>query len=137
AMHKTSAGQAAVERYHDNVYGRVGDVLGNVTVAQSYARLCAEMPAMQSIMGELLAAQYPVLTCWGLLAMMTRAAATIAMVAVFGFGAMLAARGQITVGEIVSFVAFANLLITKLDMLSGFAVRMFQYAPTLRSYFDL
>jgi ATP-binding cassette subfamily B protein len=137
AMHKTSAGQAAVERYHDNVYGRVGDVLGNVTVVQSYARLSAEMQAMQSIMGELLAAQYPVLTWWGLLAMMTRAAATIAMVAVFGFGAMLAARGQITVGEIVSFVAFANLLITKLDMLSGFAVRMFQYAPTLRSYFDL
>src|SRR5204863_722604 len=27
---KTSKGQAAVEGYHNNVYGRVGDVLGNV-----------------------------------------------------------------------------------------------------------
>ena len=36
---KTSTGQAAVEQYHNNVYGRVGDVLGNVTVVQSYARL--------------------------------------------------------------------------------------------------
>ena len=35
---KTSTGQAAVEQYHNNVYGRVGDVLGNVTVVQSYAR---------------------------------------------------------------------------------------------------
>jgi ATP-binding cassette, subfamily B, beta-glucan exporter len=46
-------------------------------------------------------------------------------------------RGEITVGEIVAFVAFANLLITKLDLLSGFAVRIFQYAPTLRSVFEL
>ena len=37
ARKKTSTGQNAVERYHNNVYGRVGDVLGNVTVVQSYA----------------------------------------------------------------------------------------------------
>ena len=136
-MRKTSAGQAAIEQYHNNVYGRVGDVLGNVTIVQSYARLSAEVQAMRGIMSELLAAQYPVLTWWGLLTMMTRAAATIAMVAVFAVGAVLAQRGEITVGEIVSFVAFANLLITKLDLLSSFALRIFQYAPTLRTYFDL
>ena len=28
-------------------------------------------------------------------------------------------------------------MIGKLDLLSGFAVRIFQYAPTLRSFFDL
>jgi ATP-binding cassette subfamily B protein len=112
-------------------------VLGNVTVVQSYARVAAEMQAMRSVMDELLAAQYPVLTWWGLLTVLTRAAATITMVAIFAVGAVLAQRGQVTVGEIVAFVAFANLLITKLDLLSGFAVRIFQYAPTLRSYFDL
>jgi ATP-binding cassette subfamily B protein len=136
-VRKTSEGQAAVEHYHNNVYGRVGDVLGNVTVVQSYARVAAEMQAMRSVMDELLAAQYPVLTWWGLLTVLTRAAATITMVAIFAVGAVLAQRGQVTVGEIVAFVAFANLLITKLDLLSGFAVRIFQYAPTLRSYFDL
>ena len=50
---------------------------------------------------------------------------------------VLVQRGQITVGEIVAFVGFAGLLIGKLDLLSGFAVRIFQYAPTLRSFFDL
>ena len=80
---KTSTGQAAVERYHNDVYGRVGDVLGNVTVVQSYARLAAEMQAMRTIMSELLTAQYPVLTWWGLLTVLTRTAATIAMVAIF------------------------------------------------------
>ena len=136
-VRRTSDGQATVEQYHNNVYGRVGDVLGNVTVVQSYARLAAEMQAMRTVMSQLLAAQYPVLTWWGLLTVLTRAAATITMVAIFAVGALLVQRGEITVGEIVAFVAFANLLITKLDLLSGFAVRVFQYAPTLRSFFDL
>ena len=136
-VRRTSDGQATVEQYHNNVYGRVGDVLGNVTVVQSYARLAAEMQAMRTVMSELLAAQYPVLTWWGLLTVLTRAAATITMVAIFAVGALLVQRGEISVGEIVAFVAFANLLITKLDLLSGFAVRIFQYAPTLRSFFEL
>ena len=136
-VRRTSDGQATVEQYHNNVYGRVGDVLGNVTVVQSYARLAAEMQAMRTVMSQLLAAQYPVLTWWGLLTVLTRAAATVTMVAIFAVGALLVQRGEITVGEIVAFVAFANLLITKLDLLSGFAVRIFQYAPTMRSFFDL
>jgi ATP-binding cassette subfamily B protein len=136
-VNRTSGGQAAVEQYHNNVFGRVGDVLGNVTVVQSYTRLGAEVQAMRDIMGQLLTAQYPVLTWWGLLTVLTRAAATITMVAVFAVGAVLASRGEITVGAIVSFVGFANLLISKLDQLSGFVVRTYQAAPTLRSYFEL
>ena len=134
---KTSTGQAAVEQYHNNVYGRVGDVLGNVTVVQSYARFNSEVQAMRAIMAELLTAQYPVLTWWGLLTVLTRTAATIAFVAIYAVGALLVERGQTSVGEIVTFVTFATLMIGKLDLLSGFAVRIFQYAPTLRTYFDL
>ena len=136
-VRKTSDGQAAVERYHSNVFGRVGDVLGNVTVVQSYTRLGAEMDAMRSVMKDLLTAQYPVLTWWGLLTVLTRSAATITMVAVFAVGAILTKRGEITVGAIVSFVGFATLMIGKLDQLSGFVVRTFQAVPTLRSYFEL
>jgi ATP-binding cassette subfamily B protein len=134
---RTSKDQAAVEQYHNNVYGRVGDVLGNVTVVQSYARFASEMQAMRTIMAELLMAQYPVLTWWGLLTVLTRTAATITVVAIYAVGALLVSQGKITVGEIVAFVGFAGLLIGKLDLLSGFAVRVFQYAPTLRSLFDL
>ena len=136
-VRKTSDGQAAVEQYHSNVFGRVGDVLGNVTVVQSYTRLGAEMDAMRSVMKDLLTAQYPVLTWWGLLTVLTRSAATVTMVAIFAVGAVLTSRGEISVGGIVSFVGFATLLIGKLDQLSGFVVRTFQAAPTLRSYFEL
>ena len=123
--------------YHNNVYGRVGDVLGNVTVVQSYARFASEMQAMRTIIGELLAAQYPVLTWWGLLTVLTRIAATIAWSPSTPSAPCWFERGEITVGEIVAFVGFAGLMIGKLDLLSGFAVRIFQYAPTLRSFFDL
>ncbi len=134
---RTHGGQADVERHHGEVYGRVGDVIGNVTVVQSYGRFGAEMQAMRAIMSRLLAAQYPVLTWWGLLTVLTRTAATITVVILYAVGSVLVAREQITVGEIVAFVGFAGLLIGKLDSLSGFAVRMAQSIPTLASLFEL
>ncbi len=136
-MRKTRTGQAAVEQYHSQVSGRVGDVIGNVTVVQSYTRLAAEAEAMRGLMGNLLNAQYPVLTWWGILTVLQRAAATITMVAVFSIGAVLAGRGELTVGEIVSFVAFAGLMIGKLDQLSGFVMSLNRQAPTLRTFFGL
>ena len=133
---RTSTGQVAVERYHNNVYGRVGDVLGNVTVVQSYARFAAEMQAMRSIMGELLAAQYPGADLVG-----PADRADARRRHHHGGGHLrrrrrAGSRGEITVGEIVSFVGFAGLLIGKLDQLSGFVVRIFQSADA-RSFFDL
>jgi ATP-binding cassette, subfamily B, beta-glucan exporter len=134
---KTRAGQSQVERYHADVSGRVGDVLGNVTIVQSYTRLAAEAQAMRDLMAELLRAQYPVLTWWGILTVMQRASATVTMVAVFAVGALLAQRGELTVGEIVAFVGFAGLLIGKLDQISSFVITINQRAPSLRNYFAL
>lgn len=134
---KTSGGQMRVDRYHSNVLGRVGDVIGNVTIVQSYARLVAEADALRAMIGQLLNEQYPLLTWWGILTVLQRGAATIAMIAIFAMGAYLSSRGELTVGEIVSFVAFANLLIGKLDQLSAFAVRMIQAAPKIAALFEL
>ncbi len=136
-VRRTQAGQMAVERHHQDVFGRVGDVIGNVTVVQSYARLAAETSQLQGLMRQLLAAQYPVLTWWALLTILTRASATIVMVVIFAVGAVLAQRGEITVGEIVSFGGFAGLLIGRLDQLTGFFGRFFVQAPTVDAFFDL
>lgn len=136
-MRKTSAGQAAVESYETQLSGRVVDVIGNVTVVQSYARVQAEVSALKSLMQDLLIAQYPVLNWWGILAVLQRAAATLTMVTILVAGATLASRGELSVGQIVSFVAFATLLIGRLDQLSGFVVRVHQQAPTLRLLFGL
>lgn len=134
---KTSGGQAKVEEFRYGVSGRVGDVIGNVTIVQSYTRMAAEVDAMRGMVERLLAAQYPVLTWWGVLTVLQRAAATIAMIAIFAVGAVLSASGELSVGAIVSFVGFANLLITRLDQLSAFLVRMQQGAPAIANYFEI
>lgn len=129
--------QTEVERYHRELTGRVGDVLGNVTVVQSYVRFEAEAAALKNVMRDLLAAQYPVLTWWALVTILTRAASTITMVTIFALGAVLVQRGELTVGQVVSFVAFANLLIAKLDQLSHFILALFNQKPAIDAYFDL
>jgi ATP-binding cassette subfamily B protein len=136
-MRKTAAGQASVEIHEAALSSRVVDVIGNVTVVQSYVRMRSEVEALAGIMRDLLTAQYPVLSWWGILSVLQRAAATLTMVAVFIAGAVLSARGEMTVGEIVSFVAFATLLIGKLDQLSGFVIRVHQQGPMLRSLFSM
>lgn len=136
-MRKTSNGQSAVEVHESQLSSRVVDVIGNVSVVQSYMRMRAEAAALRAIMGDLLEAQYPVLAWWGILSVLQRAAATLTMVAVFVGGAILSQRGELSVGEIVSFVAFATLLISKLDQLSGFVIRVHQQAPALRILFAM
>jgi ATP-binding cassette, subfamily B, beta-glucan exporter len=136
-MRKTAAGQAAVESHESALSSRVVDVIGNVMIVQSYARLRLEADALRRISTDLLSAQYPVVTWWGVLTVMQRSAATLTMVAIFSAGAILAGRGELSVGEIVSFVAFASLLIGRLDQLSGFVVRVHQQAPALTALFAL
>jgi ATP-binding cassette subfamily B protein len=136
-IRRTQGGQAEAELYHQSLSGRVGDVISNVTVVQSYTRFTHETSALRNVMADVLRAQYPVLTWWGMLTVLTRSAATVAMVAVFAMGAILARQGEVTVGQIVAFVGFANLLISKLDQLSGFVARVFLQAPPLESFFAL
>ena len=134
---KTHTGQRKAEEHRYGVSGRVGDVIGNVTVVQSFTRLAAEAEALRGMTGQLLSAQYPVLTWWGILTVLQRAAASLAMVAIFAVGSVLASQGEVSIGEIVSFVALANVLIGKLDQLSSFSVRVQQAAPALDNYFAL
>jgi ATP-binding cassette subfamily B protein len=136
-MRKTTYGQAAVEQHETALSSRVVDVIGNVMVVQSYARLQAEADALRGLSRDLLSAQYPVVTWWGILTVMQRSAATLTMVVIFIAGAILVGRGELTVGQIVSFVAFATLLINRLDQLSAFVVKVHQQAPTLTALFEL
>jgi glucan exporter ATP-binding protein len=136
-VRRTQAGQRAVERHHQDVFGHVGDVIGNVAVVQSYGRPAAEASALQELMRRLLAAQLPVLAWWAALTILTRASATVVMVAIFAAGALLARAHQVSLGEIVSFVGFAGLLIARLDQITGFVGRLFVQAPTVDAFFDI
>ncbi|MFN3932742.1 MAG: glucan export ABC transporter ATP-binding protein [Brevundimonas sp.] len=134
---KTEAGQAEVEQHHQAVSGRIGDVIANVGVIQAYTRTRAEGADLRRMTGRLLGAQYPVLSWWAVLMVMTRGASTLAMATLFAVGSLLLAAGQVSVGEIVSFIGFASLLIARLDQLSASISRGFIQAPTLKGLFEL
>ena len=134
-VRKTRFGQERAETFHSELSGRVVDVIGNVSVVQSFTRLQEEARALQGIMGNLIAAQFPVLNWWALASILTKAAATITIVSLFALGTSLHAKGEITVGEIVSYVGFATMLIGRLDQLTHFLSSLVFDAAGMRQFF--
>jgi glucan exporter ATP-binding protein len=135
AVQRTHKAQGEVEELHHEIATRAGDVFGNVTVVQSFTRLSAEAAALKEMMRRVLAAQYPVLRGWAILSVLNRAASTLTIVAIFALGASLHARGEVTVGGIVSFVGFALMLIGRLEQFASFISGLFFQTQSLQDYF--
>jgi glucan exporter ATP-binding protein len=132
---RTDKLQAQVEEHHSQLASRAGDALGNVHLIQSFVRLSAEARQLHELIGRTLDAQFPVLNWWALLSVLTRAASSITVIAIFALGTWLHLRGEATVGEIVSFMGFATMLIGRMDQASGFVARMFFQMPALNDFF--
>ena len=135
AVQRTHTAQGDVEELHHEIATRAGDVFGNVTVVQSFTRLSAEAAALRAMMSQVLDAQYPVLRGWAILSVLNRAASTLTIVAIFALGTSLHARGEITVGGIVSFVGFAMLLIGRLEQFASFISGLFFQTQSLQDFF--
>jgi ATP-binding cassette subfamily B protein len=136
-IRRTEQAQSAVERHHSQLAASASDALANVVVVQSFARLAAEARGFADISRQVLAAQLPVLNWWALVSVLTRAASTLTVIAIFALGTWLVLRGQSTVGEIVSFMGFATLLIGRLEQAMGFASRLFFQLPGLTELFQV
>lgn len=134
-IHRTHTLQWEVESHHSDLAQRAGDALGNVVLIQSFVRLGAEVRALQDLTRRLLGAQFPVLGWWALLTVLTRAASTVATLAMFALGAVLVRDGLTSVGEVVTFMGFATLLIGKLESVLGFARALFFQKPALDEFF--
>lgn len=132
---RTDQLQKKVEDLHSELAGRAGDALGNIHLIQSFVRLGAETGEMHRIIRQTLAAQFPVLNWWALLSVMTRAASTVTVISIFVLGTWLYVNGEATVGEIVSFMGFATMLIGRMDQASGFVSRIFFQMPSLADFF--
>lgn len=136
-VNRTHVLQEQVSTYHQNLYARIGDVIGNVTVVQSYSRLFSEIQALQNITAQVLNAQYPILTWWGILSVITRISSTVTMVSILSLGSVLVARGELSVGAVVSFASLSVLLIGRLEQVSSFLSRTISKAPVLQNFFYL
>ena len=134
-IRKTERAQGQVERFQSQLAGNAQDALSNVVVVQSFTRLSAEARVFDDIMRQVLRHQFPVLNWWAVVSVLTRAASTITVIAIFVMGTVLHLRGQATVGEIVSFMGFATMLIGRMDQASGFVSRIFFQMPALADFF--
>lgn len=136
-LRRTERLQSGVERHHSAVAGFAADALGNVPVVQSFARIEAEARGLRGLMSDLLAAQNPVLSWWALAAVATRAAATLTVTAIVVLGAVLFVRGLASIGEIVTFIGLATLVIARLDALVVFANGLLLQAPKIAELFAI
>ena len=137
AMRRTDKAQNEVEHLHQAIAERTGDVLGNAAVVQSFTRHEAEVNDVRTLTQRVLEAQYPVLRGWAWLSVATRAASTLTIVAIFLLGASLHGKGEVTVGNIVTFSGFAMTLIGRLEQFAGFISALFFQTPSLRDFFSV
>jgi ATP-binding cassette subfamily B protein len=129
--------QQAVEQHYSDLAETAADALGNVALVQSYARVELEVSALKSLVNSLLRAQMPVLSWWAVAAVLTRAGTTLTLLAILLIGTYLKLVGLASVGQIVSFMAIAALLITRLEQAVSFSNRLFMDAPKLSDFFGV
>ncbi|HEY8564344.1 MAG TPA: glucan ABC transporter ATP-binding protein/ permease [Beijerinckiaceae bacterium] len=136
-LRKTEVLQGHVETYHSYLAEHASDALGNVPVIQSFTRAKAEATALHGIIRQLLAAQNPVLSWWALANVATRASATLTVTAIFLVGTWLHLNNLASIGEIVTFMSIATMLIGRLEAAVGFVNQLFMQAPKMREFFDI
>ncbi len=136
-MRKTEDLQATVEEHYSELAERASDTLGNIALVHSFARVEAEVTGLRHVIGKLLAAQIPVLSWWAVISVLTRASTTLTILTIIIVGTWLNFRGLVSLGEIVTFMGFATMLIERLQNTVSFTNRVFTEAPRLREFFDV
>ena len=136
-VRKTETLQSSVERHYSDLAERASDTLGNIALVQSFSRLEAESAELRQVVDRLLAAQMPVLSWWALAVVLTRTSTTLTVLAIIIVGTLLQINGQATIGEMVTFMNFAGLIIARLEGAVGFISRVMSEAPRLREFFEV
>ena len=136
-IHKSFALQRAVERHYSNLAETAADALGNVALVQSYARVELEVSGLKTVVNSLLRAQMPVLSWWAIATVLTRAGTTLTLLVILLVGTYLKLVGLASVGQVVSFMAIAAMLIARLEQAVSFSNRLFMDAPKLADFFGV
>ena len=136
-LRKTDSLQRTVQEHHSDLAERASDALGNIALVQSFARVESEVTALKSVSDRLLAAQFPVLSWWAVVAVLTRTSTTLTVLSIILFGTWLFQHGLISIGEIVTFMALSGMVIVRLEQTVSFVNRMATDAAKLREFFEV
>lgn len=136
-LRRTENLQGQVERYNSSLAEHASDTLGNIPVVQSFTRIEREAQALNRIIDDVLAAQLPVLSWWALVVVASRAASTLTILSIFLLGTWLHMRAEATIGEIITFMNFATMLIGRLEQVVGFVNVLFMQSAKIRDFFGI
>jgi ATP-binding cassette, subfamily B, beta-glucan exporter len=136
-LRKTQKLQQQVESHHSDLAELASDTLGNIALVQSFSRIQTEVKALRNISQRVLGAQLPVLSWWAVVTVLTRSATTLSILCIVVLGAWLYTRSLISIGEIVTFIAFAGMVIGRLEQVVAFANKLAMDAPRLREFFGV
>jgi len=136
-VRKTESLQSSVERHYSDLAERASDTLGNIALVQSFSRLESEVTELRQIVERLLAAQMPVLSWWALVNILTRTSTTLTVLMIIIVGTLLHINGMATIGEMVTFMNFSGLIISRLEQSVSFINRVMSEAPRLREFFQV
>ena len=106
--------QKAVTEHYKKQSSLCSDVLANLPLIQAYDNINNEVDKMHDNSQLILQYQLPVLNYWVVVVMINQCATSITVLLIIVQGTLLYAKNQISVGDIVTFIAFANMIIAKL-----------------------
>jgi glucan exporter ATP-binding protein len=129
--------QRKVEEVSTELAEQASDAVSNIAVVQSFARVEAEVRSLRDTVARVLKVQIPVLSWWAAVSVATRTSSTLTVLAIFSLGVVLRARGEISVGEIITFTTFSGVLIARLEQVVNFVNFAFSQAPKIRQFFDI
>jgi ATP-binding cassette subfamily B protein len=137
-IRRTDHLQRKVEEVNTQLAEQASDAVSNIAVVQSFARIEAEVRFLRDTVARVLAVQIPVLSWWAAVSVATRTSSTLTVLAIFSYGVALRARGEISVGEIVTFTTFSTVLITRLEQVVNFLNFTFlSQVPKIRQFFEV
>ena len=79
----------------------------------------------------------PVLSWWALANVLTHTATTLTVLSIIIVGTVLTMHGQATIGEMVTFMNFSGLIISRLEHSVSFINTIVSEAPRLREFFQV
>ncbi len=112
---KASGLQNAVNQHYQRQSSLCSDVLSNLTLIQAFDGIQSEVARMEENARVILANQYPVLDYWVIVVFVNQCATSISILIIVVQGTRLYAQGRVSVGDIVTFMTFANMVITRLQ----------------------
>ena len=136
-IRRTDTLQRKVEDVHSELAERATDAVSNIAVVQSFARIEAEVSSLRDTIVRVLRAQIPVLSWWAAVSVATRTSSTLTVLGIFSLGVVLRARGEISVGEIITFTTFSGVLIARLEQVVNFLNLSFSQASKIRLFFEV